>query len=277
MSRCASCGADLVPGNRFCLACGALTDEGARTVPTAPVPPVGESTLPGPGAAGAPTVQVDRPTGPPTTPDSDTGPSPRRRSRLPLLVGSAAVLTAAAVGGALLSGGGAGSLGGSVTGGPVGVAGALTPASVTATCAAPDGVDAGGATVSYDPRNVADGDPATAWRCPGGTGGQTLTLTFDGPVSVTGVGLVPGYAKVDEVDGTDRFVENRTVTRATWSFDGGGSAEQVLDRPAPRLATVTLTRPVTTRSVTLRIDETGNPDAPRDFTAVSDVVVLGDR
>src|SRR5262249_5057989 len=43
---------------------------------------------------------------------------------------------------------------------------------------------------TYDPANVQDGNPATAWRSLGDGTGQTLQLTLAGPTHLTQVGLI---------------------------------------------------------------------------------------
>jgi hypothetical protein len=88
-------------------------------------------------------------------------------------------------------------------------------------CQVPDSFDTAGATVTYGPANVYDGDPTTAWRCQGhpplgGRFGITFTLTAVSRVSI--VGAVPGYAKNDpRHPEIDRFVQNDRVFNARWS------------------------------------------------------------
>jgi hypothetical protein len=146
---------------------------------------------------------------------------------------------------------------------------------VRATCEADPGVDSAGNTITYHPDLTLDAVPATAWRCPGSAVGQQLVYDFGGPVTLTAVGLVPGYAKVDPVDGTDRFVENRTVTAVTWRFDDGTTHRQTISGPGPGMVSVDLPRAVSTSEVVLEIAGTGNDAAIRDFTPVSDVQFAG--
>ena len=158
---------------------------------------------------------------------------------------------------------------------PPAVGSPLWPTSVTATCQASDGEDSAGNTITYDPENTVDGRPDTAWRCDGSAVGARLVLEFDRPVTVTSVGLVPGYAKVDPKSGDDRFTQNRTVTAATWLFDDGTTHLQQIDSPQPVMTSSNLTSAVSTTRVVLQVTGTGNPTAERDFTAVSDVLVSG--
>ena len=153
--------------------------------------------------------------------------------------------------------------------------GPLRPVSVSATCQAPPGVDAAGAAVGYDAMNTLDGVGGTAWRCAGSAVGQRLVYDFGRPVVLASVGLVPGYDKIDPVDGTDRFGENRTVTSVTWGFDTGAVHRQDVASPGRTMAEVRLGEPVTTTRVVLEIAGTGNDGAIRDNTAISDVAFTG--
>jgi hypothetical protein len=153
--------------------------------------------------------------------------------------------------------------------------GPLQPVSVRATCQADPGVDSAGNAITYEPDLTLDAVPATAWRCPGSAVGQQLVYDFGGPVTLASVGLVPGYAKVDPVDGSNRFAENRTVTAVTWRFDDGTSFRQTISSPGPSMVSADLPRAVSTSEVVLEIAATGNEGAIRDFTPVSDVRFAG--
>ncbi|MGY1831659.1 NADase-type glycan-binding domain-containing protein [Geodermatophilus sp. SYSU D01180] len=158
---------------------------------------------------------------------------------------------------------------------PTSPPGPLQPVAVAATCQAAPGIDAAGDPVTYEPALTLDGVPATAWRCPGSAVGARLTFDFGHEVSLASVGLVPGYAKVDPADGTNRFTENRTVTAVTWSFDDGTSFVQRIDAPRASLAVSDLPAPVSSTRVVLQVTGTGNDTALRDFTAISDVAFSG--
>jgi hypothetical protein len=151
----------------------------------------------------------------------------------------------------------------------------LQPVSVSADCTAPPAQDSLQRTVTYEPWRVTDGVQETAWRCTGSAVGQRLYLHFDAPVTVTSVGLVPGYDKVDPADGIDRFTENRTITAVRWSFDDGSSVRQEIPSPSRDLAQVTLDSAVRTTTVVLQVASTGNDGARRDYTAISEVEILG--
>ncbi len=129
--------------------------------------------------------------------------------------------------------------------------------------------------VTYEPELTLDAIPETAWRCPGSAVGHQLTYDFGRTVTLTSLGLVPGYAKVDPADGTDRFLENRTVTAVVWRFDDGSTQRQTIAAPVPAMTTVEPSVGVETRTVVLEIEGTGNAAAVRDFTAISDVRFTG--
>ncbi|GAA2015223.1 hypothetical protein GCM10009818_29850 [Nakamurella flavida] len=156
------------------------------------------------------------------------------------------------------------------------------PVSGQATCEAPPGVDAAGAAQTYEVGRAFDGALDTAWRCAGDASGQTVTFDLGQPVLLTSVGLVPGYDKIDPVDGADRFAQGRTVVRARWVFDDGSTLEV-----APNGARGMQTTPVqvTTQTVQLQILETrpgttvtdnaGVEWGAVDATAVSEVAFAG--
>ena len=143
--------------------------------------------------------------------------------------------------------------------------------SAEASVVAPDGTDDAGNAVSYSAGNVADGVLETAWRAPGDATGQSIRLTFAGPVRVTAVGLVPGYAKVDPVSGVDRFAQNRRVLGVDWSGADGPPVHQDL---ADRAQMQVVPLDVVTDSLTLVITATSAP-GERDFTAISEIQVMG--
>lgn len=82
---------------------------------------------------------------------------------------------------------------------------------------------------------------------------------------------MPGYAKVDPVDGTDRFQQNRVVTSVEYRFDDGTSVRATLDNePTLQFTDVD----VTTRTVTVEIAST-TPHGGRDFTPISEIEIYG--
>ncbi|WP_156042323.1 NADase-type glycan-binding domain-containing protein [Rhodococcus sp. UNC363MFTsu5.1] len=158
----------------------------------------------------------------------------------------------------------------------------ITPTGAVPTCAAyPPAVDSTGRKNSYEAPNATDGDVTTAWRC-GGTKGQVLSVSFACKLDLTSVGIDPGYDKKD-VDGSDRFAQNRKVTKVTWAFDDGTSVAQEV-RPERGIQALEVDKAA--KTVTMTINETvegqpvknaaGQESAPfNDVTSVSEVRFTG--
>lgn len=149
----------------------------------------------------------------------------------------------------------------------------LAPDRLTASASSPAGVDASGQPVTYEAANLADGRNETAWRVPGSGVGTTVRAEWDAPVTLTSIGLVPGYAKVDPADGSDRFWQNRRVLAVRYHFDGGAVVDARFSE-SPDLQPTAVQ--VTTRTVTVEIART-TPARERDFTAISELVFEGAR
>jgi hypothetical protein len=147
-------------------------------------------------------------------------------------------------------------------------------ATISAPETAPASVDWAGNPVSYDTTNLADGDPSTAWRMEGDGTGHELTIEFDEVRTLSEVGLINGYAKVDEERENYNWYEiNRRVMQVTWVFDDGTEVPQELHEVA-ELQTTPLDTPVQTQSIRLRLDEVSSP-GERDYTAVSELTIIG--
>jgi hypothetical protein len=141
---------------------------------------------------------------------------------------------------------------------------------VEASCKSDSSRDATGARVTYEPDMAVDDDPESAWRCPGDGVDESLVLDLGGSVRVAEVGLVPGYAKTDPADGTDRYAENRRLTIVRWRFDDGTTVEQELD-PDPANRDLQTTRMPPTATSRLVMEIVASSDGSRDTVAVSDV------
>ena len=89
------------------------------------------------------------------------------------------------------------------------VSGVTIAASRTAT----DGIDSAQRRIGYAAENLVDGDPSTAWRAPGTGVGETIYLDFPQPCRLSGVRLLNGYQKTDPIDNTDRWKQNRRVSK----------------------------------------------------------------
>jgi len=147
----------------------------------------------------------------------------------------------------------------------------LRPAAVEATGVAGPSVDGAGDAVTFEPSNVVDGRPDTAWRVDGDGVGHTLTFRFDRTVHILAIGLLPGYAKVDPVSGTDRFPQNRRVTTATYHFDSSPPAG-VRFTDAPELQWLEVGADTTE----VVVEITGSTEAAeRDYTAIAEVQFTG--
>lgn len=259
-----NCGAELGAG-RFCTNCG--TPAGSATPPVAPQPLVIE-----PAVAGAPTPSGDR---------------PHWSGWLLLAVGvGLAVLL-----GSCLARGGDGSEAStakpstspttrSATSTPTPVetgTGGVDLAHDAAVDAPPPirpGTDLSGGRVPYPATNMLDGRRDSAYRLAGDASGTVVRFTFPDDHTVTAVGLVNGYAKVDA--GTDWYPLNRRIQLVEWTFADGTTLEQQLVDTSD-LQTMQIP-PETTSWVELRIVEVSAPGKGRggkDTTAISDVLLLG--
>lgn len=147
----------------------------------------------------------------------------------------------------------------------------LRPDQVEASSSSEVGEDAGHNPIRYDAQNVADGDPQTTWRTPGDGRGESVTLRWNRSVHITSIGLIPGYAKTDPYDGTDRFAQERRIAQATYAFgDGTRVVARFTNSREPQFSSTN----VDADSVTIQIDQT-TPHHGRDFTAISEVIVKG--
>ncbi|WP_062529778.1 NADase-type glycan-binding domain-containing protein [Demequina rhizosphaerae] len=149
---------------------------------------------------------------------------------------------------------------------------------ITATQTADESTDAAGNAVSYDPMNIADGDPDTAWRksAEDWSGDDYLLVTFDEPMTVSRVGLVNGYAKVDASSGTDRYLQNHRLCWATFELSDGSAWSIELDTEDRTMQSIPVAGTVDWVRITdLYYCGTEDPEATRDFIAISDVEIIG--
>ena len=141
---------------------------------------------------------------------------------------------------------------------------------------APATTDLDGTLVAYEASQMADGNPATTWRTAGDATGGQVVITLAEPGVVNRVGLVNGYAK--KVAGVDWYPNNRRILAVTWTFEDGTEVEQTFaERPAMQLMKVP---PVETSTVTVTITSVtpqGSGNLGRDYTAISEVSVIGRR
>lgn len=151
--------------------------------------------------------------------------------------------------------------------------------SASASCVSSPSQDRGGTTVTYGPEKTVDSLPNTAWRCDGDGVGQRLEISFPGRVTLTSIGLVPGYAKTDPYDGTDRYAQNRRISAVRYTFDDGSAVSQNFDTSSSYRSIQTLALPnVSTSHVTITILSSVSGEAtggqqPFDKVAISEVAV----
>lgn len=150
---------------------------------------------------------------------------------------------------------------------------AVRPLSAAPDCQAPSATDDAGRAVSYTPAGLLDGLPSTAWRCDGDGVGHSIVFTFPSGSTVSQVGLVNGYAKVDPTSGAHRYPEYRRLTEVTWTFPDGASYPQALVDGEDGLQTMTVpAHPVGTVTLTLNASTApGGAQRTRDAVLVSDV------
>ena len=147
----------------------------------------------------------------------------------------------------------------------------------TASCTSAPGQDSAGNPFTYEPDKAIDGRPDTAWRCDHDGAGQTLTIRFPGTVSVRKIGIVPGFAKTDPYDGTDRYPQGRRISAVRYSFDDGSEIPQQLNvDPSFRGVQSVTFQPKNTTGVTITIlaSVPGIPTngfGPVDKIAISEV------
>lgn len=288
MRYCANCGAELGVG-RFCTNCGARID---ATPPPPPPPAPPPSPAPPPPAVAAQPPRAAAALPPPPV----LAPSPhRQRSAVSpvwitvlvlALIGSAALGTWLATRGSDDEESGANATGSpSATSSdptsptlPTQGAGQddLAPtATVTGPRPIPPGLDLNNNPVSYPASNMLDDDPESAYRLPGDAAGAVITFELTGVKTISQVGLINGYTKVDTSGGStvDWYPANRRILRVEWAFDDGTTVEQPLDPEVRELQLIEVDD-IETSTVQLTILEVTAPGA-RDVTAISDVLLLG--
>jgi hypothetical protein len=163
------------------------------------------------------------------------------------------------------------------------VAPSAQPSALTITaaadCVSAPSRDAAGAVVDYGPQRMVDGQTDTAWRCDGDGAGTTVKVTFSSPVKIVQVGMIPGYAKTDPADGTDRYAQNRRIAQVRYTFDDGTTVEQSLttdpgDRSVQTVAVPGVTSSGMTVSIVRSVPGTGTGSIrASDRIAISELTV----
>ena len=301
MASCVSCGHELGVG-RFCINCGHPV--GTTPPPPLPRPP---AVPPPPPAAGsvppspryplfADEVGIPAPASEPApdplpAPPSPATPTPHRGRPWGRWVAAAAALVlVVGLGVWLLSGredGTPTTTDRAEHGGkrddsstPAGQGGGLAAEStVEVPATAPANQDVEGNPVEYVGDNLLDGIPETCWRMPGDGSGEEITITLPGEATLRSVGLINGYAKTaQDAQGRelDWYHGDRRVLSVEWVFDDGTTVSQDLE-DTTAVQSVDLDG-VTTSTITLRLVSVSDPGAgraARDYTAISDLSVVG--
>lgn len=146
--------------------------------------------------------------------------------------------------------------------------------SATVPAVAPANQDVDGNQVRYEARNMLDDVPATCWRMPGSGAGQEVVLDLAAVTVVSEVGLINGYAKT--AGDFDWYRGNRRLLAVEWVFDDGTAVPQQLAETRD-LQTVEVPG-IATKQIRLRmleVSEPGRGRSARDFTAISDLAVVG--
>lgn len=286
---CERCGAR-VTGSVCDLCGGTRLTAAPAAVPPAPVPPAAATGHPAPGPPSGPWFAPAKPAAPtPSQPIAAVRP-PSAGVRAPssrrgALVGAAIGVAVLAVIGWQVGthsttprtsdpGPGAAapdaSSGGPADGDQSALAACdVSGATIAATLTAPDGTDGAGNTIGYAAQNLIDGDQSTAWRAPGSGVGETVSLEFSQPCKVSAVSLLNGYHKVDPVDGTDRWKQNRRVSKL--EIRAGSSAIVAnLDAHSKRWQEVRVQASGVTR-ITFQILGSAPSKPARDYLAVSEI------
>lgn len=154
-----------------------------------------------------------------------------------------------------------------------------TISTITASCAASPSIDASGNPVQYTPDRMMDGSTDTAWRCDGDGTGQSVDLVLTQQTTISSIGLIPGYSKIDQTDGTDRYQQNRRISAVRYEFDSGQSVTQTLDTSASnrQLQKVAVGNLISQHvHIVILGSEPGNPSGaqpPTDKIAISEIAV----
>jgi hypothetical protein len=162
---------------------------------------------------------------------------------------------------------------------PLAVSGVTAVAGITATCTSGPGADSAGNPFTYEASNAIDQRRDTAWRCDHDGVGARLVLTLAEHAEIAWVGMVPGFAKTDPYDGTDRYAQGRRVSQARFIFDDGTYVDHVFDTsPVTREPQVVRFPPVATGHVEVLVlaSVPGSPTngfGPTDKIAIAELAV----
>ena len=149
---------------------------------------------------------------------------------------------------------------------------------VTATESTEPPSDDGGSDVTFEPVNVTDGDLGTAWKKnrDDWSFDDYLLITFEQPVTLSQVGLTPGFSSEDTETGVDNFTQNHRLCFARFTFSDGTEWEIELDPQERAVQSI----PVEVRTQWVKVGDLYScageqPPAEQDFLAISEVELIG--
>jgi hypothetical protein len=151
----------------------------------------------------------------------------------------------------------------------------LVVAAASASTYAPANVDACGNPVSYEPVLAVDGWPQTAWRVVGNGVDAWIELEFAELATLSQVGIIAGYDKIDPCNGVDRFWENRIVRRVRLDFVDAGSSMEAMLQPMREIQYVPVPDVQTRRLRITILESSPPPEDGRDLIGISEIQVWG--
>ncbi len=154
----------------------------------------------------------------------------------------------------------------------------LRPVNVTSSAARkPVNLRCTGERVTYDAKNLFDGDVQTGWGASAADGaGQTVTVTFAKPVRLRRIAMTPGFLrdaprKDEDCAMVNAFPYNRFVSEVVYIFDSASIPQKFQFDPSPQSIDVD----VITTKVTMRIVSTDRKGIDND-TIISELTFYGD-
>lgn len=132
-------------------------------------------------------------------------------------------------------------------------------------------------TTNFQPPNLIDGDPTTAWRVEGNSAQDYVLFTFARTAVIQNIDIVPGYAKTDACTPALNWCTiNRVPKTIRVTFDGGSNVILNLKRVC-EWQNFSF-KPVETKTIRLTILDTypsSDPKLQRDYTPISEIRVIG--
>ena len=135
--------------------------------------------------------------------------------------------------------------------------------------------DSEGNPISYEPDKAIDGNISTAWRISGDGIAEWIYLDYGHNVELYEIGIIPGYAKIDPHDGTDRFSQNYVIKKIRLEFSTGAS--KIFTFSYNREMQYIDVEGIETTFIRIVILETYSPRAENywSYTPISEIVTVG--